>query len=257
MVNVTCDQCGAVYSARPYLARKAGNHFCGSACYGVWQQTNRVGVGRTRVPVNCTTCGKTIEKQPNTIKKDNFCDRSCFAVWRASDRWCGANNPAWLGGHIAYRGPNWKRQAKAARERDGGKCVGCGYAPASKLPVHHVRPFRLFADYRDANQLGNLATLCTVCHGRAEVAFWKANPVVAKLYPLLVPAMLACGKCGADFIPRSWAAKACDACCSADCARCGNRFYSRRAISRPIKYCSRLCRHAAVRRHTKPLRTSS
>ncbi|HET7089598.1 MAG TPA: DEAD/DEAH box helicase, partial [Anaerolineae bacterium] len=90
-------------------------------------------------------------------------------------------------------GPNWDEQREAARKRDGYRCRQCGAPepspqppPAGKTPageggrqhdVHHLRPFREFAyvrgqneNYKQANALENLITLCTACHRRVEAA---------------------------------------------------------------------------------------
>lgn len=91
-------------------------------------------------------------------------------------------------------GPNWEQQRNAARARDGYKCRHCGKAegaPPSLLgsgaggegatptqrqhDVHHIIPFRTFGyipgvneNYRQANALENLLTLCATCHQRVE-----------------------------------------------------------------------------------------
>ncbi len=76
-------------------------------------------------------------------------------------------------------GPNWQRQRKAARERDGFKCSVCGRPelPEREHDVHHKKPFRTFGYRRDenenylqANQLDNLMTVCPECHVRIETA---------------------------------------------------------------------------------------
>jgi DEAD/DEAH box helicase domain-containing protein len=75
-------------------------------------------------------------------------------------------------------GPNWDEQREAARQRDGHRCRQCGAAePGRQHDVHHVRPFREFGyvrgqneNYRQANALDNLITLCRACHRRAEAA---------------------------------------------------------------------------------------
>lgn len=223
------------------------NPFCGFKCYAAWQSQNRLGVGRKRIQVDCYTCGTTIEKQPNAVSDKNFCSRKCFAQWRSSDDWTGSNNPAWLGGHSTYRGPNWRRQSRAARLRDANTCQCCGLTKTN-LPVHHVRPFRLFEDYREANDLANLLTLCPSCHSKAESTFWRENPDLAEMNPFrpVIP-VIACKKCGVDFVPRSGPGKTCDACCTRTCDHCGTAFYSRKAAIRPTKYCSRACRNASVK----------
>ncbi len=86
-------------------------------------------------------------------------------------------------------GPNWDEQREAARQRDGFRCRQCG-APSPvgavttgegrgggrQHDVHHIRPFREFGyvrgqneNYKLANALENLITLCPTCHHRVEV----------------------------------------------------------------------------------------
>jgi DEAD/DEAH box helicase domain-containing protein len=107
-------------------------------------------------------------------------------------------------------GPNWETQRNAARARDGFRCRECGALeppPSQPSPVadptgegadsppqrngaagrgqgrsrqhhvHHIRPFRDFGyirgqndNYRLANDLDNLITLCASCHRRVEMA---------------------------------------------------------------------------------------
>ena len=87
------------------------------------------------------------------------------------------------GGHAVARdgyGPNWRAQRKAALERDEYRCQRCGrQAPQDEwwrvVAVHHKRKIRLFydekaggIDYRQANELNNLETLCHECHKVAD-----------------------------------------------------------------------------------------
>jgi len=91
-------------------------------------------------------------------------------------------------------GPNWETQRNAARARDGYRCRQCGKpettpSPIGDLPigegrgggrqhdVHHLVPFRSFGyvpgvneNYKLANELDNLVTLCRACHRRVEAA---------------------------------------------------------------------------------------
>ncbi len=76
-------------------------------------------------------------------------------------------------------GPNWPQQRDAARRRDGRRCTQCGAPerPDRQHDVHHLRPFREFGyvpgqneNYREANQLENLVTLCQTCHRAVESA---------------------------------------------------------------------------------------
>ncbi|MBN1312617.1 MAG: DUF1998 domain-containing protein, partial [Anaerolineae bacterium] len=74
-------------------------------------------------------------------------------------------------------GPNWPEQRKKARARDGFRCAHCN-APERERhqhDVHHIRPFREFGympgeneNYKEANRLDNLTTLCSRCHRTVE-----------------------------------------------------------------------------------------
>ena len=104
---------------------------------------------------------------------------------------------------IESYGPNWERQRRLARERDGFRCRFCGRAeePRREHDVHHKRPFRTF-DYRPgendshilANALSNLITVCPECHPKAEAS----HPVQGTLQGLahvlraLAPLYLMC-----------------------------------------------------------------
>ncbi len=76
-------------------------------------------------------------------------------------------------------GPNWEQQRRAARARDGYRCVICGKPEGSHQQhhVHHRRPFRAFGyvrgendAYLQANDLDNLMTVCPACHAKIETA---------------------------------------------------------------------------------------
>ncbi len=75
-------------------------------------------------------------------------------------------------------GPNWEAQRNAARARDGYRCRRCNAPekPDMQHHVHHLTPFRSFGyvpgrntNYRLANQLENLITLCPTCHAAVEM----------------------------------------------------------------------------------------
>ncbi len=90
----------------------------------------------------------------------------------------GENNYNWKGGRIEYYGPNWYRQRRKARKRDGFTCHHCGKSEQENeraLDVHHIQPFRTFNyvtgendNYKEANKLSNLISLCRSCHIREE-----------------------------------------------------------------------------------------
>lgn len=51
--------------------------------------------------------------------------------------------------------PEWQRQRKRAKDRDGWRCRRCGHA--GRLEVHHLDP-------DGGDDLDNLVTLCKPCH---------------------------------------------------------------------------------------------
>jgi hypothetical protein len=54
--------------------------------------------------------------------------------------------------------PNWNEIRQEVLARDGYRCGNCG--STSKLHVHHIVPLSLGG----SNELGNLRTLCKICH---------------------------------------------------------------------------------------------
>jgi DEAD/DEAH box helicase domain-containing protein len=89
-------------------------------------------------------------------------------------------------------GPNWQQQRQLALARDGHRCRTCG--AEGLLHVHHIRPFREYASYLEANQLDNLATLCPSCHRRAEAGQQARSALGGLAYVLrnLAPLYLMC-----------------------------------------------------------------
>jgi DEAD/DEAH box helicase domain-containing protein len=123
-------------------------------------------------------------------------------------------------------GPNWLEQRRLALARDNHRCQTCGAAAekttavktspegiADKalpdftksgragLHVHHIRPFREYnyvpgqnENYRQANRLENLVTLCPSCHRRAEGGQQTRSGLGGLAYVLgnLAPLFLMC-----------------------------------------------------------------
>jgi 5-methylcytosine-specific restriction endonuclease McrA len=165
-VTLTCQNsaCGGTFVRTRDYARKNIAKYCSTPCAaeGRNQQVER----------SCENpeCGKTFRVSPSALKfrRATCCSEACRG---ACSR--GSAHPFWRGGSVEYRGPNWRRQSRAARARDGHRCRLCG--AAHPLHVHHIRPFRTFSyiprendHYKQANQLSNLVTLCASCHTTAE-----------------------------------------------------------------------------------------
>jgi len=99
-------------------------------------------------------------------------------------------------------GPNWPQQRQLVLERDNHRCRTCGAsAEEFLLHVHHIRPFREYGyipgrneNYRQANQIDNLVTLCPSCHRRAEAGQQTRSALSGLGYVLrnLAPLFLMC-----------------------------------------------------------------
>ena len=99
-------------------------------------------------------------------------------------------------------GPNWSQQRQLVLERDNHRCRTCGAsAEEFLLHVHHIRPFREYGyvpgrneNYRQANQIDNLVTLCPSCHRRAEAGQQTRSALSGLGYVLrnLAPLFLMC-----------------------------------------------------------------
>jgi len=105
-------------------------------------------------------------------------------------------------------GPNWGSQRQLARQRDGFVCQVCGAAEDEHAhDVHHKIPFRAFLTGQQANQLGNLITLCHACHLRVETAVRVRSGLAGVAFVLhhLAPLFLMCdsGDLGVHSDPKS------------------------------------------------------
>lgn len=124
----------------------------------------------------CDVCGDTFERHPNNITgKVAVCSRDCQYDW-LSEAFTGDGHPNWKGGDTGSYGPGWNAVRRQALKRDGYECVVCGTTgeELGRNPdVHHIVPVRAFAaspdhTVADAHYLGNVVSLCVVCHRKAE-----------------------------------------------------------------------------------------
>ncbi len=164
----TCPVCNKKFIPKQWSKKPAV--YCSRKCQGVFL-TNKI--ERT-----CLECGKIFLTIPYTLEQGygKYCSRACLGKANGK-RNAGANCSFWRGGGVRYyRGPNWLSQRKLAYERDNGICQHCknGYNGKRKNSVHHIKPFRNYAEeygdkaYVYANVLTNLITLCHACHRKAE-----------------------------------------------------------------------------------------
>jgi 5-methylcytosine-specific restriction endonuclease McrA len=154
----SCEVCGKLFEVTPSQAARV--FCCSREC-----RTERM-----HATLTCRGCGQTVRVRRHVAtsgKYKGFCSSRCVRDWQKAE-----NHSNWQGGHEKWRGPNWTRQRHAARKRDGYTCQRCGVTEADlgrPLDVHHIRPWREYkGDYKAANMLTNLVSLCPACHTSSE-----------------------------------------------------------------------------------------
>lgn len=199
MIQLTCEICAKPFRVKPYRSAKA--RFCSFACGGAWHMSvrsmpndHKIGnqwrkgippknpLTRERsVELNtvrgaeypCANCGSVfeikpwLERQNRTRSGRRFCTKACHGDFKVREE-SGTNSAQWVGGKTTYRGKGWPEAREAAVSRDGGACQHCNVIIGQSIPVHHKRPYRLFATAAEANALDNLLCLCQSCHMREE-----------------------------------------------------------------------------------------
>lgn len=183
-----CEQCGAVMLVPP--AKMNRKRFCSRACHGR-SKIQRVNVVRPSpatyakppvrrgadnnkfvpaIKLTCKQCGVGFEKKPWRLRcghTGEFCSFECkTAFWVLHRK--GEQAPDWCGGSTTYRGKGWNEARAQVVAEQGGRCDQCDKHVGASLPVHHRKPFRLFATAEEANQRSNLVGLCQSCHMKAE-----------------------------------------------------------------------------------------
>lgn len=167
MVDYVCQECGKTFRLQQSLKRK----YCSRSCSGKHSYV----VGRNPKPIygKCKQCGTQLTKVQHE-DGTQFCQKKCYYSFRLGMRleeYVAAiertlDDPHYPGN---YRGPNWPKQRGNARRRDGYRCQRCGIEEKDmghQLDVHHIQPFHTFgiANYKAANVVSNLISLCRVCH---------------------------------------------------------------------------------------------
>lgn len=188
--TVECAWCGDTKRVWPKRARKYEKHFCDRQCKGKWREKNISGEDSWMwagdvLQAECECCGCEYRVPSRQRVKDQdhfFCSRECRAEWQ-SDAHSGEGNPNYRGGTPNTYGPNWRGQRRRAIVRDQARCQRCGVTEAEHqrkrgrgLDVHHITRIAEFIeddgslDWREANKLHNLVSLCIPCHNKAERA---------------------------------------------------------------------------------------
>lgn len=117
--------------------------------------------------IQCKVCGKVFWKQPSKNRK--YCGKNCADL--ATSIYAHERNLIKVPDAKKYYGSNWYIQRNEARKRDNYSCQICGISETNygmQLSVHHKKPFLLFENYIEANNLKNLICLCEPCHRKVH-----------------------------------------------------------------------------------------
>lgn len=173
-----CFYCKTIFIRKPFQKNRTAVPFCSQDCYIKARQENLYNIPKPptkpRIVFTCEYCGKVVDlpAELKGARRFRFCSADCANQWHS-----GENHNNWKGGNYrGYYGPNWSRQRRFARKRDNYTCQKCGITEqdyGKKLDVHHIVRFADFDNYREANQLSNLISLCHTCHMKTE---WESYP---------------------------------------------------------------------------------
>jgi len=164
--TVKCAICGKEFTKRTIDCEKTekrnGKHYCSQECMGE--------SFKDRITLICSQCGKEFQRARSGVDLNNkhyFCSKECQKI-NTDYILKGIDHYGYKTGKTCYkRGENWLKVRRAVYERDNNTCQICGRTQeevGKKLSVHHIKPYRLFGNYEEANNLENLITLCQSCH---------------------------------------------------------------------------------------------
>lgn len=176
-----CKNCGKEVWKYQSQIKNSKMIFCSQECQHKWRTGKQSPAEKKGMYKKCPICGNEFYCYPSEVNGKKTCSMSCnYELQKLEGIHTGENCNFWAGGFEHYRGPNWMLQRSRARKRDKNICQICGKTEkdeGKKLTVHHVVPFRFFSnDYKKANDLENLITICSECHGKAESHGWLKVP---------------------------------------------------------------------------------
>lgn len=200
MIKTECDYCGKeLIREFPYQAK--GYNYCNASC----QMKNEYKLG-IRDKNKITKKARKVSHKK--IKKHNWLNdkssrnklkkvqQTIAYKLKSSLSKIGRKNPMYgkkgeSAGHYkggskrkygtASRGAGWKIIRKKIKERDNYKCRGCGISELEtkqNLQVHHKIPYKCTKN----NSEDNLITLCSKCHAKQELHFYKVQKVEKKKF---------------------------------------------------------------------------
>lgn len=158
-----CSNCKKEIYKSPYVIGRHKNLFCSVNCQRSYTtgKNHQAFRDNSRAEFTCDWCGEPFIRYLSRLKKSKFCSLDCYHKSLVIE---GALRPG--------RGRNWQEQRQKALVRDNWTCQDCGATideiGERSIHVHHKIPYREFGNYREANDLKNLITLCASCHPRIE-----------------------------------------------------------------------------------------
>lgn len=185
--DTICNGCGISFRARVKDLEKGNSKYCSDSCRRIHKKANP----RNCVRCNCFFTPLRFHNAANKLISNSHgktCSHECHMAWiseneerkeKISLAFKGEKHPNWQGGvsrgYGSYRGENWKKQRQKALKRDGYKCIVCGMTNdehmekyGNGLHVNHIEPFHNINNYKVANRISNLETLCVKHHGLRE-----------------------------------------------------------------------------------------
>lgn len=164
-VEIICEYCG---KKDKVPQSKKGKKFCNQNCRAKYNAKIITKKQENKILKNCDYCDKEIKRRASSFHTFTFCTKKCLRnFYSESNMFSGKNSGTWNGGMKKYYGENWLSQRRLARGRDEHTCQKCGISEeeyGQELSVHHKKPFVLFDDYKEANELDNLISVCEPCH---------------------------------------------------------------------------------------------
>lgn len=161
-----CQNCNKEFETRPYLVEKRNKgKYCSLQCYWKAKVGKKLSSRGGRVNRVCLNCKIQFETWRKNVKKGNgkFCNKKCLGIANGK-RSSGSGNWNWKGGisprplsTVRYK--NWR---KAVFERDGYKCVLCGYSDGRIIQADHIKSWAKYPKLR--YKVENGRTLCKPCH---------------------------------------------------------------------------------------------
>lgn len=167
-IERVCENCKTPFRVIPSRLKHGRGKHCSPRC----QYDSIKSRPKKIIQRICVGCRNVFFIKESSLKGKMGAGKYCTRKCRDENR-VGKLSTNFINGESGnWHGPNWYSQRRKALRRDKNTCVDCGITNSQALKmfkqslhVHHKIPFRLFdGNYKKANSLKNLETLCPPCH---------------------------------------------------------------------------------------------